>query len=465
MDNTGMLGLPPILIVDDEKNMRLSLESLLGYEGYACKSVGSAEEAEGLLERDKFLMVILDARLPGMSGYEFLSRIRTQRRDLPVLMITAYATPKLAVEAVKAGAMDYLAKPFAPEELLHAIARCAERHRLLQENALLGAKKPVVGSLEAIVGESGHAKELRNSLRDYARSRAPVLIVGETGTGKELVAGALHGQSMRSDGPFVVLNCAAIPGELLESELFGHEKGAFTGAMQRKVGRVESANEGTLFLDEVGEMGVHLQAKLLRFLENRSFVRVGGTDELRVDVRVVAATNCDIANEIRRERFRKDLYYRLNTIHVTLLPLRQRREDIPLLAEHFLKELSFEMGREKPSLDGSAIEKLLQHPFPGNVRELKNVIEHALIVCKDRRIRSEHLVFVPSELDPPATRGSSDLVVPDDRSSVVRLDERVAATVRETLARSNGVVARAARELGISRQALYRIIEKTRGRS
>ena len=269
-------------------------------------------------------MVITDARLGGMSGYEFLAKIRHQWPDLPALMITAYATPKLAVEAIKAGAMDYLSKPFAPEELLHAVARCAERHRLLRENAALRSRASETFSLEQIVGESPKMRELRQLIQTVAPTDARVLILGESGTGKELVAGALHSLSQRREANYVRINCAAIPETLLESELFGHEKGAFTGALKQKPGRVEEADGGTIFLDEIADMSKPLQAKLLRFLEDGTFTRVGGTQELRVNVRLIAATNRDIVQAIAEDQFREDLFHRLNVVQFRLPPLRER---------------------------------------------------------------------------------------------------------------------------------------------
>ena len=306
--------LPPVLVVDDEKNMRLSLQTVLKDEGYAVSAVESAEEALSLLEHEEFLMVITDARLGGMSGYEFLKKIRSQKPALPTLMLTAYATPKLAVEAIKAGAIDYLAKPFEPEELLHAVARCAERFQLLRENAALRSRAEQIFSLDQIVGESEKIRELRKLIQTVAPTDARVLILGESGTGKELVAGALHSLSQRRDAHYIRINCAAIPEALLESELFGHEKGSFTGALKQKPGRVEEADGGTIFLDEIADMSKPLQAKLLRFLEDGTFTRVGGTQELRVNVRLVAATNRDIVQAIAAGDFREDLFHRLNVV-------------------------------------------------------------------------------------------------------------------------------------------------------
>jgi DNA-binding NtrC family response regulator len=374
------MRLPPVLVVDDEKNMRLSLKTVLSDERYSVRAVESAEEALEWLAREEFFMVITDARLGGMSGYEFLAKARTQWPDLPVLMITAYATPRLAVEAIQAGAIGYLAKPFAPEELLHAVARCGERYRLLQENAHLRARVTETCRLEQIVGECPPMRELRRLIQTVAPTGARVLILGESGTGKELVAGALHSLSQRSQASYVRINCAAIPETLLESELFGHEKGAFTGALRQKPGRVEEADGGTIFLDEIADMSRPLQAKLLRFLEDGTFLRVGGTQELRVDVRLLAATNRDIVEAIREGQFREDLFHRLNVVQFRLPPLRERGEDTLLLAEFFLKHFGVSMNKNTRTVSRAARQKLLSHHWPGNVRELRNVIERALIL-------------------------------------------------------------------------------------
>jgi len=383
--------LPPVLVVDDEKNMRLSLQTMLGDEGYESRTVESAEEAFALAQREKFFMVITDAHLTGMSGYDLLARLRQTQPDLPVLMITAYATPKLAVEAIKAGAIDYLSKPFEPEELLHAISRCAERYRLIQENVRLRRQTTQSYDVEQIIGESPRMIELRNFIRTVAQSNATVLILGESGSGKEIIAGAVHGLSTRREASYIRINCAAIPENLLESELFGHEKGAFTGALKQKLGRVEEADGGTIFLDEIGDMSRPLQAKLLRFLEDGTFSRVGGNEELHVDVRLIAATNRDIIEAIRQNQFREDLYHRLNVVQMRPPPLRERGRDALLLAEHFLRQFSAAMNKPVRRLSTAAQQKLLTHHWPGNVRELRNVIERAVILETTEEIQPASL--------------------------------------------------------------------------
>jgi len=447
--------LPPVLVVDDEKNMRRSLQTRLGDEGYAVRTAESAEEALGLLARENFLMVITDARLGGMSGYDFLGKIRSQWPELPALMITAYATPKLAVEAIKAGAMNYLAKPFAPEELFLAVARCAERHRLLCENAELRSRAGEVFGVEQIIGESPKMRELRQFIRTVAATDARVLVLGESGTGKELVAGALHSLSRRRAANYVRINCAAIPETLLESELFGHEKGAFTGAIKQKPGRVEEADGGTIFLDEIADMGKPLQAKLLRFLEDGTFTRVGGTTELRVDVRLIAATNKDIVQAIAAGEFREDLFHRLNVVQINLPPLRERGHDVLLLAEHFLKMFRAKMNKNVNGFTPAAAQKLLAQHWPGNVREIRNVIERALILETGREIQPASLPDFSTEFRLQKTGATA--LAPDESldAAMERLEREL---IQSALEQNNFSLTRAAERLKLTRHSLrYRM--------
>src|SRR3954469_23311529 len=448
-------ALPPVLVVDDEKNMRLSLQAMLGNDGYLVKAVDSAEEAMQLVNHESYFMVITDAQLGGLNGYDFLARIRKDHPELPVLMITAYATPKLAVQAIKSGAIDYLSKPFEPEELLHSVGRCAERFRLLRENASLRARTRELNDLEQIIGESSRMRELRQLIQTVAKSNATVLILGESGTGKELVAGALHTLSPRQQAHYVRINCAAIPEALLESELFGHEKGAFTGALKQKLGRVEEAHGGTIFLDEIGDMSRPLQAKLLRFLEDGSFTRVGGNEELRVDVRLIAAPNRDIIDAIRQNQFREDLFHRLNVVQFCPPPLRERREDISVLAEHFLGTYRAAMNKQISGISPEARHRLLSHHWPGNVRELRNAIERAVILETTREIQPRNLPDFQIETRlrktdmPTVTAGQS-------------LDEIMAGFERDfimqTLDHNRYNLTRTADQLKISRHALrYRM--------
>ena len=447
--------LPPVLVVDDEKNMRLSLQTVLKDEGYAARAVESAEEALELMAREEFFMIITDARLGGMTGYEFLGKIRSRWPDLPAIMLTAYATPKLAVEAIQAGAIDYLAKPFAPEELLHAVARCAERHQLLRENAVLRSRAGEVFTLAQIVGDSQKIRDVRQLIQTVAPTEARVLILGESGTGKELVAGALHSLSQRRGAHYVRINCAAIPETLLESELFGHEKGAFTGAIKQKPGRVEEADGGTIFLDEIADMSKPLQAKLLRFLEDGSFTRVGGTQELRVNVRLIAATNRDIVQAIDADLFREDLFHRLNVVQFNLPPLRERGEDILLLAGHFLKLFRAKMNKNVNSLAPATRQKLLLHRWPGNVRELRNVIERALILETTPEIQPASLPDF--QVEARLQKTTPGLAVPDES-----LDDALARIERElitgALAQNDFNLTRAAESLKLTRHSLrYRM--------
>ena len=448
-------SLPPVLVVDDEKNMRRSLQTMLGDEGYAVHTAESAEEALGLLAHENFLMVITDARLGGMSGYDFLGKIRSQWPELPALMITAYATPKLAVEAIKAGAMNYLAKPFAPEELFLAVARCAERHRLLCENAELRSRAGEVFGVEQIIGESPKIRELRQFIRTVAATDARVLVLGESGTGKELVAGALHSLSRRRAANYVRINCAAIPETLLESELFGHEKGAFTGAIKQKPGRVEEADGGTIFLDEIADMGKPLQAKLLRFLEDGTFTRVGGTTELRVDVRLIAATNKDIVQAIAAGEFREDLFHRLNVVQINLPPLRERGHDVLLLAEHFLKMFRAKMNKNVNGFTPAAAQKLLAQHWPGNVREIRNVIERALILETGREIQPASLPDFSTEFRLQKTDATA--LAPDESldAAMERLEREL---IQSALEQNNFSLTRAAERLKLTRHSLrYRM--------
>jgi two-component system, NtrC family, response regulator len=447
--------LPPVLVVDDEKNMRLSLKTVLADEKYPVRVTESAEEALSLLEREEFFMVITDARLGGMSGYEFLGKVRAKWPEVPVAMITAYATPKLAVEAIKAGAIDYLPKPFAPEELLHAVERCAERYRLLQENATLRARTTETWSLEQIVGDNPKMRELRQLIQTVAPTDARVLILGESGTGKELVAGALHCLSRRKEASYVRINCAAIPETLLESELFGHEKGAFTGALKQKLGRVEEADAGTIFLDEIADMSQPLQAKLLRFSENGTFTRVGGTQELQVNVRLIAATNRDIIDAIGRGQFREDLFHRLNVVQFRLPALRERGEDVLLLADYFLRGFGISLNKNLRTISRAAKQKLMSHHWPGNVRELRNVIERALILETTSEIQAVSLPDFQIE-------GRLHRIEAPKLTGTESLDERMGNFERELitamLEQNHFSLTRTAELLKISRHALrYRM--------
>jgi DNA-binding NtrC family response regulator len=445
-----------LLVVDDERNMRESLKTVLQSRGYQVATVESAEDGLNAVEESDFFMVITDARLEGMSGYDFLRETHERWPDLPVLMITAYATPKLAVEAIQTGAIDYLSKPFEPEELLHSVNRCAERHELIRQNEKLKERLPFGYQLDDIIGNCQSLKDLREMIRTVGPTEATILILGESGTGKELIAGSVHHSSQRREEPYVRLNCAAIPETLLESELFGHEKGSFTGAVKQKTGQVEEADGGTLFLDEIGEMSRSLQAKLLRFLEDGTFVRVGGTEEHRVDVRIIAATNRDIIDAIGTGDFREDLYHRLNVVQLRVSPLRDRDGDVVLLAEHFLSRFGRKMSKQFQPLSSEVRHMLESHHWPGNVRELRNTMERAVILSTSDVIHPVNL---------PDFRLETRLREGDDSDSSydgLSLEEALASfesdMIRTELARNDKNLSRTAQKLGISRHALrYRM--------
>ncbi|MBL9175373.1 MAG: sigma-54-dependent Fis family transcriptional regulator [Verrucomicrobiales bacterium] len=454
------MKIPPLLVVDDEKNMRLTLETVLRDEGYEVILADSAEAGLKRLADDEVFLVISDARLGGMSGYEFLKEVVQRHPRVPVLIITAYATPKLAVEAIKNGAVDYLAKPFEPGELIHAVSRCAERYRLLAENAALRAQAGEPYRLDHLIGEAPKIRELRQLIQTVAPTDATVLILGESGTGKELIAGALHALSRRAAHPYVRLNCAAIPETLLESELFGYERGAFTGAHRTKRGLVEEADGGTIFLDEIGDMSRPLQAKLLRFLEDGSFTRVGGTQELKVNVRLIAATNRNIVEAIQKGDFREDLFHRLNVIQFRPSPLRERGSDILLLAQFFLRHFSARLGRTITAITPAAQSALLAHSWPGNVRELRNVMERAVILETGDQIRPASLpdFEVESRLrkGPVPTRATPAGSASGSLGEALVLFER--ELILGALQRTGGNLSRAAQQLDLSRHALrYRM--------
>jgi len=441
------LPLPPVLVVDDDKNMRRSLSTMLTDEGYAVRAAESAEEALKLLAQEIFFMVITDARLGGMSGYDFLTKLKSGWPDLSSLMITAYATPKLAVEAIKAGAIDYLSKPFEPEELFHAVARCAERHRLLAENAALRSRAGESFSLDQIVGDSPKMRELRQLIRTVAATDARVLVLGESGTGKELVAGSLHSLSARRNENYIRINCAAIPEALLESELFGHEKGAFTGAIAMRKGRFEVADGGTIFLDEIGDISAATQVKLLRVLQEREFERVGGHTPIKADVRILTATSRNLEEMIEQEKFRADLYYRLNVFPIYAPPLRERKSDLLLLSDHFIEKYSKLNGKSVRRISTAAIDLLLSYHWPGNVRELENCIERSVLLAPGKAIEAHHL---------PPTLQKKD--ASEKSAAGGTLDTAVAALEYEMIVAElkgcDGNMAAAARKLGLTERQM-----------
>jgi len=379
-----------ILVIDDEPNILKVIKDILTDEGYRVRTAHSGEVALAEVKRTPPDLVILDIWLPGMDGLQVLDLLKGMLPETPVIMISGHGTIETAVRAVKMGAYDFIEKPPTIERTLLAVRHALEQQRLLRENQAL---RQHLERRYEIVGEGPAIQRILKQVESVAPSHGRILIRGESGTGKELIARAIHQASLRRDKPFVEVNCAAIPDELIESELFGHEKGAFTGALTARRGKFELADGGTIFLDEVGDMSLRTQAKVLRVLQEQTFERVGGTEPIRVDVRVIAASNKDLEDETRGGRFREDLYYRLNVIPIEVPPLRDRPEDIPLLARHFLKGFCVEYGKREKSLAAEAMDLFLQHPWPGNVRELKNVIERLVIMVADDVIR-------PADVEP-----------------------------------------------------------------
>jgi len=377
-----------ILIVDDEAGIRESLSSILAEEGYRPEAVASAEEALAIVDRGGVDIVLMDIWLPGMDGMEALERLQASPRPPVVVMITGHGNIETAVRATKLGAFDFIEKPLSLEKIIVVIKNSMARLRLEEENRRLRAE---LEQRYQVIGESVPMKALRQQIAVTAPTNGRVLIYGESGTGKELVAHALHVASRRSNQPFVEVNCAAIPEELIESELFGHIKGSFTGASEDKTGKFQKADGGTLFLDEVGDMSLKTQSKVLRVLEEQRFEPVGSNAAVKVDVRVIAATNKKLEEEIARGSFREDLFYRLNVIPFSVPPLRERPEDIPILARFFLSEFSSAYGRRTKELSSAALDVLMRYPWPGNVRELRNLIERLVIICPQQRIEPQHL--------------------------------------------------------------------------
>ncbi len=388
-----------ILIVDDEKNYLLILEDLLSEEGYEVVTAESGERGLEIVSEYELDAVITDMRMPGMDGMALLERVHLQHPDLPIIMMTAYGSVEKAVEAMRKGAFDYILKPFKNEELKLTVRKAVDHYQLIKRNRYLTRELQERYQFGSIIGKSASMQRIYQLIEKVAPSKATVLITGESGTGKELIARAIHFNSPRCDQPFITVNCGALPENLLESELFGHERGAFTGAVNLRKGRFELAHEGTLFLDEISEMSPPLQVKLLRVLQEMEFERVGGSQTLKVDVRVVAASNRNLKTEVANRSFRSDLYYRLNVVHVHLPPLKERTDDIPLLVNHFLAKYAQPDNRPQITLEPEALRLMLDYSWPGNVRELENVIERALILANGEKITARDL---PQEVREPS---------------------------------------------------------------
>ena len=387
------------LIVDDEKNYLLILEDLLSEEGYHVVTAETAEKGLDIIAEYDLDVVITDMKMPGMDGMAFLDRIHIQHPDLPIIMMTAYGSVEKAVEAMKKGAFDYILKPFKNQELKLTIRKAIDHYLLVRRNRYLTRELQDRYQFGNIIGKSALMQRIYQLIEKVSPSKATILITGDSGTGKELIARAIHFNSPRREQPFITVNCGALPENLLESELFGHERGAFTGAVNLRKGRFELAHEGTLFLDEISEMSPPLQVKLLRVLQEMEFERVGGSQTLKVDVRVVAASNRNLKDEVAHRRFRSDLFYRLNVVHVQLPSLKERTDDIPLLVNHFLAKYSQEGNLPQISIEQEAMRYLLDYSWPGNVRELENVIERAVILSNGKTIVVKDL---PQEIREPA---------------------------------------------------------------
>lgn len=441
-----------ILVVDDEESICLTLKGILMDEGYKVLTVGSGEETLKIIEEELPDLVLLDIWLPGMDGLETLHLIKRDYPQIQVIMMSGHGTIETAVKATKLGAFDFFEKPLSLEKVVLIINHALDLLRLEDENRLLRQKFPQDYEL---TGESKATSELKEVISIVAPTNAWILIMGENGTGKELVARSIHRQSKRAKKPFIEVNCAAIPEDLIESELFGHEKGAFTGATSAKKGKFDLANEGTIFLDEVADMSLKAQAKILRILQEKKFERVGGTRIIETDVRVVAATNKDLEREMEAERFRQDLYYRLHVIPLKIPPLRDRKEDIPLLAARFLKEFSLKEGIEEKTISNGAIDLLMGHDWPGNVRELKNIIERLVIMTPGKVIKPED---IPPFLKAASLESGGDVLLSLNsfRQAKTEFEKRF---ISRKLQEAEGNVSKTADLIGLERSNLHRKIK------
>jgi two-component system nitrogen regulation response regulator NtrX len=439
-----------LLIVDDEPSVRKSLVDTLRDEGYQVSSLGSAEEALSWIQKNPPDLVLLDIWLPGMDGIAALERMKKLMPDLAVVMISGHGSIEAAVRATKLGAYDFIEKPPSQERLTLVVRHALDQARLEKENLQL---RETLQKRYEIIGEGKAIESIQQMIRSVAPTNGRVLIRGESGTGKELVARLIHQQSLRRDKPFVEVNCAAIPEDLIESELFGHEKGSFTGATAKRRGKFEMADGGTIFLDEVGDMSLRTQAKVLRVLEEQRFERVGGTESLEVDVRVLAASNKDLVQAIGEGKFREDLYYRLNVVPLYVPPLRERRGDVPSLVNHFLCEFCKEYGKREKVMSADAMKALTEYHWPGNVRELKNLIERLIIMVPSDRIE---LFDVESSLGPSVSISAGIEAPPGEEALREAVDQFEKAFILERLRENNWNISRTAEKLGIERSNLHR---------
>ena len=437
-----------ILVVDDEAPMREALNDWLMEDGYEVGLAESGKDAIAMVMEKGWDVILLDLKMPGMDGIETLRQLKGKDvdTDAEILMMTAYATVDTAVQAMKEGAFDYLVKPFAPDEIEMQIKKIVAHRELVLENILLRQKLEERSEYDEIIGKSDAMQKIFDLITQVAPTDSTVLVTGESGTGKELIAQAIHGNSQRCYMPFIALSCGALPDSLLESELFGYERGAFTGAEHTKKGRFEMADKGTLFLDEIGDISLKTQVDLLRVLQQKEFRRLGGQEEIKVDVRILAATNRDLEKAISENKFREDLFYRLNVISIHVPPLRERKDDIPLLVKAFIRRYCLEMNKELVKITPSALKLLMDYNWPGNVRELENVIERALVIGRDKEIVTNDLPFTRKELGPETTPMSLKLM---EKMHIKRMLEETGWNISKT-----------ARVLEVDRQTLYNKIEK-----
>lgn len=446
-----------ILIIDDEKSILDLLSVVFKKEGYRVRATLSAKKALELLNKEAFGLILTDIKLPEMSGFEILKRVRESKPDIAVVMITAYGNVKQAVEALKAGAFDYVVKPFDVDELKIIVAKALEKKRLQEENILLRKELKEKHSFGTVIGKSKKIKQIYSMIEKIAGTDSTILVTGESGTGKELAARAIHSLSPRQENQFVSINCGALPENLLESELFGHVEGAFTGAVADKLGMFEVAQRGTLFLDEVGEMAPWTQVKLLRTLQDKKIRRVGGTEEATIDVRIIAATNQDLKKKIAEGKFREDLFYRLNVISFEMPPLRERKEDVPLFVNHFLKKYSMEIGKSMKRIAPDVMKLFESYPWPGNIRELENVIERTVAIEDRETITLDSL---PDELLIARKREETDLLFQKNFCLTSFLDEAAQSYIKQARLLSGGNLKKTASLLGISYRNLRYLIDK-----
>ncbi len=437
-----------ILIVDDEESVRLSLFNWFREEGYEVGIAKDAFEALAALDKSSWDIMLLDVRMPGMSGIELLRRIHNPHKEMITIIMTAFPSVDTAVQSLKEGAYDYVVKPFNPEELSHMVRNAAERIALREENCELRQSMQQLADPEAIIGESSQIKRVMELVHTVALSDATVVIRGESGTGKELIARAIHSHSGRCRYPIVAVNCGALAESLLESELFGHEKGAFTGAQNRRKGKFELADKGTLFLDEIGNISQKMQMELLRVLETRQFTRLGGSQNIHVDIRLICATNRNLEQAVAEGSFREDLYYRINVFTIVLPPLRERKSDLPALVDHFIRKYQRSMNKDIREISPQALDLLIRHHWPGNIRELENAIERAMVVGKPPAIQPHDLPFQLAE-EPLSRHEGSDTLAEMERHHITLV-----------LGKANWNISKAARMLGIDRVTLYNKIKR-----